>query len=181
MISLAASPSSAPGPDRVRTATAVALRTRRVEQSSVFTGDVVHAEVGSIQQLGQPAQYNDDGVRDGEFPTSFRFPCISTGQPYPLIFRRVLPGPRLAGSKLLALFGRGEPRDFLDVRNLLEHYSTDELVALAERFDAGFDRRVLAGARAAGWVWWRRALFSSWPPRFGREGLRRRPGGSTVR
>jgi predicted nucleotidyltransferase component of viral defense system len=50
----------------------------------------------------------------------------------------------LAGSKLLALFGRGEPRDFLDVRNLLEHYSTDELVALAERFDAGFDRRVLA-------------------------------------
>src|SRR5664280_2871537 len=33
MISLAASPSSTPGPDRVRTATAVAVRTRRVEQS----------------------------------------------------------------------------------------------------------------------------------------------------
>jgi len=54
--------------------------------------------LGSIQQLGQPAQYNDDGVRDGGLPTSFRFPCISTGQPCPLIFRRVLPGPQLAAA-----------------------------------------------------------------------------------
>lgn len=50
----------------------------------------------------------------------------------------------LAGRKLLALFSRALPRDFVDVFALAERYGTERLIALAEGMDAGFERLVLA-------------------------------------
>jgi hypothetical protein len=52
----------------------------------------------------------------------------------------------LAGDKLLALFSRAAPRDFLDVAALLRRYSRDELEERAAAKDRGFDRHVLADA-----------------------------------
>jgi hypothetical protein len=45
----------------------------------------------------------------------------------------------LAGRKLLALFDRGEARDFADVYRLAGRYGRDRLVAEASSIDAGFD------------------------------------------
>lgn len=50
----------------------------------------------------------------------------------------------LAGRKVLALFSRALPRDFVDVFALAQRYGRDRLVALAAEMDAGFDRLVLA-------------------------------------
>ncbi len=50
----------------------------------------------------------------------------------------------LAGRKLLALFDRGEARDFADVYTLAQRYDTDLLVNRAAQIDAGFDEAVLA-------------------------------------
>lgn len=44
----------------------------------------------------------------------------------------------LAADKTLAMWGRGEPRDFVDVVALLDRYSEDELVRLAAEKDRGF-------------------------------------------
>lgn len=54
----------------------------------------------------------------------------------------------LAANKLLALFGRAEARDFVDVFILVRdgHFSMDELIGLAARKDAGLDSYFLAQA-----------------------------------
>ena len=52
----------------------------------------------------------------------------------------------LAGDKLLALFSRAAPRDFLDVAALLRQFSGDELLRLASDKDRGFNLDVLAEA-----------------------------------
>lgn len=52
----------------------------------------------------------------------------------------------LAGDKLLALFSRAEPRDFLDVAGLLHRYHRTELETFAAAKDLGFNRSVLADA-----------------------------------
>jgi len=52
----------------------------------------------------------------------------------------------LAGDKLLALFSRAAPRDFVDVAGLLRTFSREELLSLAEAKDNGFDHAVLAEA-----------------------------------
>lgn len=44
----------------------------------------------------------------------------------------------LAADKLLAMWGRGEPRDFVDVVALLERYPADRLLELAASKDRGF-------------------------------------------
>lgn len=44
----------------------------------------------------------------------------------------------LAADKVLALWGRARPRDFYDIRALMRHYSTQELLRLAAAKDAGF-------------------------------------------
>jgi hypothetical protein len=48
--------------------------------------------------------------------------------------------------KMSALYTRAEPRDFLDVDAAVTsgRFTRDQLCELAERADAGFDRRVLA-------------------------------------
>jgi hypothetical protein len=54
-------------------------------------------------------------------------------------------GPEeLAGRKLLALFDRAAPRDFVDVFHLATCYDKTTLVAWARRVDGGMDDGVLA-------------------------------------
>lgn len=52
----------------------------------------------------------------------------------------------LAGDKLLALFSRAAPRDFVDVIGLLRRYTRDDLQELAASRDRGFSLGVLADA-----------------------------------
>lgn len=54
-------------------------------------------------------------------------------------------GPEeLAGRKLLALFDRAAPRDFVDVFRLAARYDKGRLVEWARRVDSGMDDGVLA-------------------------------------
>ncbi len=50
------------------------------------------------------------------------------------------------GSKVCALASRVEPRDYLDTAAALEHYSVDQLIALAKRLDPGLEDRDFADA-----------------------------------
>lgn len=50
----------------------------------------------------------------------------------------------LAARKLLALFDRAMPRDFVDVFRLVQRWDRDELKNLARAIDQGFDDTVLA-------------------------------------
>jgi predicted nucleotidyltransferase component of viral defense system len=50
----------------------------------------------------------------------------------------------LAADKLLALFGRAEARDFVDVWALAQVMATERLLELARTKDPGFDAYVLA-------------------------------------
>ena len=52
----------------------------------------------------------------------------------------------LAGDKLLALFGRAAPRDFVDVHALRDHFTRRTLEALAAAKDLGFNLAVLRDA-----------------------------------
>lgn len=61
----------------------------------------------------------------------------------------VLALEELAADKVLALFGRAQPRDFLDVESLLGHFSTDRLLELAAQKDAGFELGFFADALAS--------------------------------
>lgn len=56
----------------------------------------------------------------------------------------VLDQEELAADKVLALFGRAEPRDFLDVYGLSQRLGLPRLLALAEQKDAGFSPERLA-------------------------------------
>ena len=49
-----------------------------------------------------------------------------------------------AGQKMLALFGRAAPRDFVDVFALTARFSTSQLLQFAAERDAGFDSAVFA-------------------------------------
>ena len=59
----------------------------------------------------------------------------------------------LAASKLLALFGRAEARDFIDVAALSARYGFEWLCSLASEHDPGFNLEALADAlRSFGWL-----------------------------
>ena len=45
------------------------------------------------------------------------------------------------GSKVCALASRVEPRDYVDIAAALDHYTVDELIALARRLDSGLTDR----------------------------------------
>ena len=47
----------------------------------------------------------------------------------------------LAGWKTVALASRVEPRDYVDIAAALDHYTIDELIALARRLDPGLQDR----------------------------------------
>ena len=51
---------------------------------------------------------------------------------------RVVSAQDLAADKLLAMWNRGEPRDFVDVHALAQRFSLDELCRLAAEKDTGF-------------------------------------------
>jgi hypothetical protein len=64
----------------------------------------------------------------------------------------------LAADKMLALWGRARPRDYVDVAALLERYGADRLLELAAAKDAGFEvgtfvdaLRAIARLGAADW------------------------------
>lgn len=52
----------------------------------------------------------------------------------------------LAADKTLALYGRAEARDFVDVYRLRSHYTRPDLARLAREKDRGFDLEMFAGA-----------------------------------
>lgn len=59
----------------------------------------------------------------------------------------------LAASKLLALFGRAEARDFIDVAALSARYGFEWLCSLASEHDPGFNLEALADALGSfGWL-----------------------------
>jgi predicted nucleotidyltransferase component of viral defense system len=62
---------------------------------------------------------------------------------------RVLSIDELAADKLLALFGRAELRDFLDVADLLGRFPKERLIELAVAKDAGFTLDRFAESLAA--------------------------------
>jgi hypothetical protein len=47
----------------------------------------------------------------------------------------------LAGWKTVALVSRVEPRDYVDAAAALDHYSVDQLIAMARRLDPGLEDR----------------------------------------
>lgn len=56
----------------------------------------------------------------------------------------VLSPEDVAAGKMLALFGRAEPRDFVDVHALVTHLGPERLCELAAQRDLGFDRKMFA-------------------------------------
>jgi len=61
---------------------------------------------------------------------------------------KVLAARELAADKTLALAARAEPRDYLDLHALAQHFTLDELCALAASKDEGFLPAQLASALA---------------------------------
>ncbi len=57
---------------------------------------------------------------------------------------RLLSGEELAVDKLLALFGRAEARDFVDLWAVADRYGLDRLLSLAAEKDRGFDAKMFA-------------------------------------
>lgn len=66
--------------------------------------------------------------------------------PEPSPLGLVLSGEELAASKLLALFTRAQPRDFVDVVALSTQFGFDRLCELAAEKDRGFNLPALADA-----------------------------------
>ena len=58
-------------------------------------------------------------------------------------FGLTLAGEELAVDKVLALFDRAEPRDFVDLAAVVDRWGLDQLCQLASAKDLGFDRNVL--------------------------------------
>lgn len=58
----------------------------------------------------------------------------------------ILADPELAANKTLALFGRAEPRDYIDFEALAQRFSLSELCDLAASKDGGFTASRLADA-----------------------------------
>ena len=54
----------------------------------------------------------------------------------------------LGANKVLAIFDRAEPRDFIDLAQLTERFSLGDLVSLAKAKDPGLDLEVLASFMA---------------------------------
>lgn len=64
-------------------------------------------------------------------------------------FGPVLALDELATDKTLAVFGRAEARDFVDLMALSEQYTLDQLIELASAKDAGFDLAMFRMALAS--------------------------------
>jgi hypothetical protein len=71
--------------------------------------------------------------------TDARLFPVEQGLGYP-----TLAGEELAVDKVLAVFGRAEARDFVDLMAVERHYGLDRLMELAAEKDRGFDPTVFA-------------------------------------
>ena len=79
-------------------------------------------------------------VRDGESELSIDIGISGRSfAPVPTARGRVLAVEDLAGDKLLALFGRAEPRDFVDIRALAARFDVSDLYQFASDKDPGFN------------------------------------------
>lgn len=74
-----------------------------------------------------------------DLPADARLFPAEAGEPAPM-----LRGEELAVDKVLALFGRAEARDFLDLMEIEPRYGLDRLCRLAGVKDRGFASAVLA-------------------------------------
>jgi Nucleotidyl transferase AbiEii toxin, Type IV TA system len=69
-----------------------------------------------------------------------------TAQPVTMDVGPVLNLQDVIGGKACALASRAEPRDYLDIAATLEHYTVEEVIALARRLDPGLEERDFADA-----------------------------------
>lgn len=83
----------------------------------------------------------DDGVdrTEVDLGSDARLFPVEEGPGFPL-----LSGEELAVDKVLALFGRAEARDFVDLMAVADRYGLDRLLDLASEKDRGFDAKVFA-------------------------------------
>lgn len=81
---------------------------------------------------------NDDEDRtEVDLGSDARLFPVDEGPGFPL-----LSGEELAVDKLLALFGRAEARDFVDLMAVADRYGLERLLDLAAEKDRGFDAKV---------------------------------------
>ncbi len=78
-------------------------------------------------------------VTEVDFGADFRLLPIEQGPLGP-----TLAGEELAINKVLAVFGRAEARDFVDLSALTERYGLEHLMRRASEKDPGFDTQVFA-------------------------------------
>jgi predicted nucleotidyltransferase component of viral defense system len=76
-------------------------------------------------------------VTEVDFGADFRLLPIEQGPLGP-----ILAGEELAVNKVLAVFGRAEARDFVDLSFLTKRYGLEYLLSRAAEKDPGFDRQV---------------------------------------
>ena len=84
-------------------------------------------------------------VRDGVNEVEVDFGL--DGRLFPAVqgeFSPVLTAKELAVDKVLAVFGRAEARDFVDLDALQQHFDLAELFDLASQKDRGFDLKIFA-------------------------------------
>ena len=106
-------------------------------QDMGLTVDTVEAAPGFVRLIVGDGQ--DETLVDLAYDTRL-FAPVETD------FGRVLALDELAADKTLAVFGRAEPRDFVDLFALSQHFSLDRLIELASAKDPGFDIGVFHSA-----------------------------------
>jgi hypothetical protein len=107
--------------------------------------EACHEDGLAVAQLISETGFHRFEISDGQQATIVDLAWdarLRPAQPSP--YGPVLDRDELAADKVLALFGRAAPRDFVDVYRLLEYYSRDELCTLAAEKDRGFDTQVFA-------------------------------------
>lgn len=130
---------------------------RKTRDLDFFTPD--SSEIASVVPQIETALRNAglEVSRGLESPAFVRFEVRDGGDLTEVDFgtdARLLPvelsplGPTIAGEelavdKILALFGRAEPRDFIDLAAVADRYGFKNLAARAIEKDAGFDPQVL--------------------------------------
>jgi len=90
--------------------------------------------------VNAPALHGDDEMSIDIGISGRAFPPVPTAQ------GRLLAVEDLAGDKLLALFGRAEPRDFVDIHALAARFELADLYRFAAEKDPGFSLQHLRDA-----------------------------------
>ena len=84
---------------------------------------------------------SDSDATHVDLATDYRMmPALETAEGF------ILADQELAANKILALFSRAEPRDYIDFRALAQRFSLAELCDLAASKDGGFTPSLLADA-----------------------------------